>query len=133
MIEVKLAHNQFEKQIVIENMRGVSPLSNSIVWGFWKENKCFGGVSLSGSFLNEYTIGFSIKPSMELGLAIYLATCEALKINSRLVGKIQITNTASRKGARQLGFRRVYIDGDIEVMELANIPAKMHKRWSKYV
>jgi hypothetical protein len=133
MITVKLAENEFEKQIVIDNMRNINTPIDSMFWGFWKENKCFGGVSLSGTMLNDYAIGFSIKPSMELGLAIYIATCEALKINSRLVGKIQITNVASRKGAKQLGFRRVYIDGDIEVMELAKISEKMHKRWSKYV
>jgi len=133
MIEVRLAKNESEKQIVINNMRGVAPSLDSMFWGFWKSNKCFGGVSLSGSKLNEYAIGFNVKPSMELGLAIYLATCEALKVNSRLIGRIQIKNVASRKGARQLGFRRIYVDGDTEVMELANIPTKMHKRWSKYV
>jgi hypothetical protein len=137
MYVLKKADSIDEKELVIKTMNKAGRDDADYVWGFWDNNICIGGINLYNvnNFMatDNFSIEITVPPSFALGLLGYSALIEALKVKNRLLARVDIDNRTSRKGARQLGFRRVYTKDGQEFLELTKITDSMHKRWSKYV
>lgn len=138
MYVVKEAIELDEKQIVANAMSGVGMAERNVMsWGYWDGDICVGGINLynlNSPIKNDnFSIGFSVAPNFKLGYAIYFSVRAALKISPRLIAKVAMTNLSSRKGARQLGFKPIYVEDGNEVLELYKISDNLHRRWKSYV
>jgi len=137
MYVLKKAEAPEEKELVLTTMGKAGCLTADHVWGFWEADKCIGGINLYNlnNFMatENFSIEITVPPSFALGLLGYSALVAATKVKSRLLAKVAIDNHTSRKGARQLGFRKLYTKDGYEFLELNNITDTMHKRWGKYV
>jgi hypothetical protein len=137
MYEFKKAESIEEKQLVIAAMRGVGKVNAEYVWGFWDRGTCIGGTNLYNlndiTSKDNYAVAISVKPDFSSALLWYKAIVAALEVKSRIVAKVALTNKESRKGARQLGFRPIYVEDGYEYLEISKLPEKMHARWGKYV
>lgn len=137
MYVLKKAETIEEKTLVLETMGKAGQVTADHVWGFWEGDICIGGTNLYNlnNFMatENFSIEITVPPSFALGLLGYSALVEALKIKSRLLAKVGVDNLTSRKGAKQLGFRSLYIKNGFEFLELNSITDSMHKRWGKYV
>jgi hypothetical protein len=137
MYVLKKADTPEEKELVITTMGKAGQHIADHAWGFWEGDVCIGGINLYNlnNFMatENFSIEITVPPSFALGLLGYSALVEATKIKPRLLAKVAIDNYTSRKGARQLGFRKLYTKDGYEFLELNNITDTMHKRWGKYV
>jgi hypothetical protein len=137
MYVLKKAETPEEQLLVIKTMGKAGQLNADHVWGFWEGSACIGGINLYNlnNFMatENFSIEITVPPSFALGLLGYSALTEALKFKNRLLAKVGIDNHTSRKGARQLGFRKLYVKGAFEYLELSGITEAMHKRWRKHV
>ncbi|WP_395652506.1 hypothetical protein [Brevundimonas sp.] len=137
MYVLKKAETLEEKLLVLKTMGKAGQDTSDHVWGFWEKDICVGGINLYNlnNFMatENFSIEITVPPSFALGLLGYSALVEALKVKSRLLAKVSIDNHTSRKGARQLGFKKLYVKNGFEFLELNSITDSMHKRWGKYV
>ena len=134
MYQVKEAISLEERQIVVKTMRDYGNIGAEKVWGFWDGNTCIGGSSLyHTSQLNQenFSIGINVSPNFNTGFVIYSLVGAALTAVPRLIAKIKITNVQSRKGAKQVGFRKIYSDSEHEYLELQQLSPRMYARWGK--
>jgi hypothetical protein len=134
MHQVREAISLKEKQVVIKAMREYGNIGAEKVWGFWDGDTCIGGSNLyNTSQLNQenFSIGINLNPNFNTGFVIYSLVGVALTVVPRLIAKIKITNVQSRKGAKQVGFRKIYSDSECEYLELQQLSPKMYARWGK--
>lgn len=131
MIEVVKAKTLEQKREIVARMRGFGDENAEHVYGLYCDGNCIGGAAIvsDGVCNNTYHLGFNAKPSIALGKALAIIMNDMLYNYTQISTTVALSNAASRKIARQLGFRLMFENDGTEHLILDRTTWRYEKRW----
>lgn len=130
MIEAVRAKSQEQIDKVVEAMLGFGSKKSTHVWAILENGVLVGGASvLKVNGINYFDLAYKLKPSVSLGKAMSIILGEALEDFGQLTARVPLHNKKSRKMARQLGFRLLSTEDNIETLLLDKTTWRYKKRW----
>jgi hypothetical protein len=106
-----------EKDILlIANAMPLVKLTNfKVLYGFFEDGKCVGGMWLSSTYPHEMSVEYSSK-SLYTAKAFAEVFSGLFTVVPTITGNIRETNFSCLKMARQFGFKQIYnMDGFVKV------------------
>jgi hypothetical protein len=128
MIEARLAKTAEELEAVKKAMPIFGKQNSLIMYGYWEEDNCIGGVFLQQDFPNELVMElYSHSPS--LVKAIGYSFEKFLEVKSTLTARISKDNNKSIKIAKSLGWTKLYVEDNQVVFQFNKENWKFNKKY----
>jgi hypothetical protein len=107
-----------------------NPYDIMFVYGFWKDEICFGGTFLTKSYPYKFTIAYKNANSISMAKVLANVLRETTDFHNSLLGEISKTNVKALKHAESLGFKRVYSTKDTVTLEFKKEYWRYKARWT---